>query len=551
METQELIQFSSFAKGKTTQTARTKNAVIYTRVSTKEQADNNMSLETQKKACLQYAQRNGYAVLENFGGTFESAKTDERKHFNNMLTYVKKSKQKIALIIVYSVDRFSRSGANAIYIANQLKEQGINVHSVSQPTDATTASGSLQQNIQFIFSEYDNQLRREKCMAGVREKLLAGDWCCAPPIGYDIVRSNGVKKIVCNKIAPLIKKAFLWKANDLLNNVEIHKRLTAKGIKISHQRVCDIFINPFYCGLITHKSLNGTVVKGNQEQLISKELFLKVNGIVSQRKQGYRIKEENEEIPLKRFIKCETCGQHLRGYQAYKNKKYYYKCNTIGCNNNKRADALHDTFLQLISQYSITINSDIAYLIKQEIKALYHQITAETEQDRTTQIQHLAKLNNQIERLEERYIMEELDQEMFMKFKQKFVTERTQIEQEMANNTNRVSNLDQCIEMAIQFSTKLASMWTLGGYEAKQKLQYLVFPEGIVYNKKTDQCRTPRVNAVFSCLAALSTLSDKKITGNISVDEDVSRLVVRPGFEPRMTESKSVVLPLHHRTITL
>jgi len=174
MEATDLILFNSFGKGKAKQSARTKNAVIYTRVSTKEQADNNLSLETQKKACLQYAQRNGYTVLESFGGTFESAKTDERKHFNNMLQFVKKTKQKVSLIIVYSVDRFSRSGANAIYIAKQLKEQGISVHSVSQPTDATTASGSLQQNIQFIFSEYDNQLRREKCMAGVKEKLLSG-----------------------------------------------------------------------------------------------------------------------------------------------------------------------------------------------------------------------------------------------------------------------------------------------------------------------------------------------------------------------------------------
>lgn len=72
----------------------------------------------------------------------------------------------------------------------------------------------------------------------------------------------------------------------------------------------------------------------------------------------------------------------------------------------------------------------------------------------------------------------------------------------------------------------------LGGYETKQKLQYLLFPEGIVYNKKNDQCRTLRVNAVFGYILALSSLSDKKITGNISDDENVSRLVARTGIEP-------------------
>ena len=105
--------FESFAKGKKVQKFKGSNCVIYTRVSTKEQADNNMSLETQRKSCEQYALRNKYNIVGCFGGTYESAKTDERKEFNNMLSCVKKSKEKISYIIVYSVDRFSRSGANA------------------------------------------------------------------------------------------------------------------------------------------------------------------------------------------------------------------------------------------------------------------------------------------------------------------------------------------------------------------------------------------------------------------------------------------------------
>ena len=69
-----------------------------------------------------------------FGGTYESAKTDERKAFNNMLSYAKKVNEKVSYIIVYSVDRFSRSGANAIYITELLKRVGITVQSVTQST---------------------------------------------------------------------------------------------------------------------------------------------------------------------------------------------------------------------------------------------------------------------------------------------------------------------------------------------------------------------------------------------------------------------------------
>ncbi len=62
-----------------------------------------MSLETQKRACEQYATKQGYKILGYFGGTYESAKTDERKAFNNMLTYAKKCKEKVSCIIVYII----------------------------------------------------------------------------------------------------------------------------------------------------------------------------------------------------------------------------------------------------------------------------------------------------------------------------------------------------------------------------------------------------------------------------------------------------------------
>src|SRR5687767_6481645 len=104
----QLEVYHQFGKGDLNKVARTNNCVIYTRVSTKEQADSNMSLATQRKTCGQLAQKNGYTILGEFGGTYESAKNDERKEFNRMLQFVKKSKVKISYIIVYSVDRFSR-----------------------------------------------------------------------------------------------------------------------------------------------------------------------------------------------------------------------------------------------------------------------------------------------------------------------------------------------------------------------------------------------------------------------------------------------------------
>src|SRR5689334_7116592 len=114
----DLTQFQQFAKGNNTaMRQRGNNCVIYTRVSTKEQADNNLSLETQKKGCDLYVQKSKYNMLAYFGGTYESAQTDERKEFKRMIDFCKSHKQGVSYIIVYSLERFSRTGDNAIWLS--------------------------------------------------------------------------------------------------------------------------------------------------------------------------------------------------------------------------------------------------------------------------------------------------------------------------------------------------------------------------------------------------------------------------------------------------
>ncbi|MBL7897330.1 MAG: recombinase family protein, partial [Crocinitomicaceae bacterium] len=106
---ENLTLLTQFAKGKDLKRIETKeqNAVIYTRVSSKEQADTNKSLDWQLKYCNDYAVKNNMQVLGFFGGTYESAKTDERNEFNRMIRFVKNQKEKISYILVYSLDRFS------------------------------------------------------------------------------------------------------------------------------------------------------------------------------------------------------------------------------------------------------------------------------------------------------------------------------------------------------------------------------------------------------------------------------------------------------------
>ncbi len=524
------ILFEKFGKDGRKAAVLTKNCVIYTRVSTKEQADNNMSLETQKKACEQFSQKSGYTIQGYFGGTYESAKTDERKEFNRMLQFVKKSREKISYIIVYSVDRFSRSGGNAIYLTEQLKKQGIMVQAVTQPADTTTPSGSLQQNIQFIFSEYDNQLRKEKCMAGVKEALLRGEWCHHPPIGYDTLYANGERKIVVNAQGRLLKKAFLWKANEEMGTEEIRRKLIAMGLKLYPQKLAYILRNPFYCGLMAHDCLEGKLAEGKHERLISKEVFLKVNDIISRRTQGYTVKHENDAIPLKNFLKCDCCHTNMPGYIVRKKGLWYYKCRTKGCGNNKSAKELHTVFEAVLGR--IKMDEKYRELIKAQMIRTYKKLNKENEETTAQMNKQLQEAAKKLERLEERFITEEISKDMFMKYQSKFKAEALEIHKKLEKSSTQVSNLDRCVDTVLNYTLNLPEMWASGGYKEKQELQYLVFPKGIYYNKPNNECRTMELRSPFLWIAQLSQASSGNKVGIPELNLSYSNMVDSEGIEP-------------------
>jgi site-specific DNA recombinase len=529
---QSLEIFNQFAKGAEAQIEVGNNCVIYTRVSTKDQADNNMSLTTQLKLCQKFCEKNNFEIIENFGGTFESAKTDERKEFNRMLAFIKKSKVKISQIVVYSIDRFSRSGANAIYIKEQLKKEGVTIQSVSQPTDTSTSSGRLQQNIHFVFSDFDNELRRDKCVTGMREALLRGDWCVHAPRGYDHIKQNGKRAIVLNDLGRALKNVFEWKVKENLPLEEMSLRMEKLGYKLDPRRISEVIKNPFYCGLLSHNLLGGKIVEGNHEKLVTKEIFLQANELMQQRKTGYAINTPNNEIPLKRFIKCDTCGTFLRGYKAYKNQEYYYKCGTTECHSNKRADSIHNQFSALLKSFQFAPTAKLKDQLSKYITKEFNAQNKVNITERITLEKQLQEINKKLERLEERFLDEDITKDLFEKFTTKLKAEKLTIEKQLQKVPEKTSNLEKTIEKAINLSTKLNTAWHSADYIGRHKIQYLLFPDGISYNRKNDECRTLRVNEIFRAMASLAGVSEKEKPELSCENSGLTDWVVGAGLEP-------------------
>lgn len=105
-----------------------------------------------------------------------------------------------------------------------------------------------------------------------------------------------------------------------------------------------------------------------------------------------------------------------------------------------------------------------------------------------------------------------------------------------------MSNPEKCADAAIEYASNLATAWDLGGYKQKQEIQNMLFPEGMSYNRKTDQCRTPRINEVFLQIAEQAHELTKNKNGNNTFVSLPSSFVPRTGVEPVIPPWKGGVL---------
>ena len=539
-----LQQFQNFGKRNKDKIISNNRAVIYTRVSDIKQQDNT-SLESQKKYCTEYAQKQNFEICGYYGGTYASAKTDDREAFQKMLTDVKR--KKISNIIVYSIDRFSRAGASAIATVEKLNRKGINVLSVTQPVDTQSSTGTFFQNINLLFSKYDNDQRREKTITGMRQRLLNGFWMGNAPIGYKNARNeNNVPVLILDPVlSKFVKKAFLWKVNEGLSNTEIIEKLKLLGMTLRPQQLSKMLNNPIYCGLITHSLLDGEVVEGKHPAIISKQVFLKIHGIESKRPKGYKQNLANEELPLKGFTKCESCGKPLTGYLVKSKGLYYYKCKTKGCKCNRSAKKMHEMFEDMLEPYGIP--EVLIEPLKVQLKYTFEHFN-KSDKDLLPNLKYkLKEIEGKIEKLQERFVFEQINQDLYDKFYGKLRKEKDDLASEIHNIKTESSNLDFYLNESLDLFSNINKIWRSCNYRAKQKLQETLFPTGISYSRSKDRVRTFRVNSVLELTSCISREFEAKKTGT-NVDFNIlSPSVTRQGFEPRQTVPKTVVLPLHHR----
>jgi site-specific DNA recombinase len=129
-------------------------AVIYIRISTKEQTE-NLSLSTQLKACEEYCQRQGFEVVARFREEGASAKTADRTEVQKLLQYCRLHKRQVQFVVVFNLTRFAREKYDHFALRAHLKSLGISLRSATEPID-DTSTGKLMEGVLAAFAQFDN-----------------------------------------------------------------------------------------------------------------------------------------------------------------------------------------------------------------------------------------------------------------------------------------------------------------------------------------------------------------------------------------------------------
>jgi site-specific DNA recombinase len=146
-------------------TVQKTGAVIYCRVSTKEQQQ-NLSLASQEKTCREYCDRNGLEIIRLFKEA-ESAKTVNRTQFQEMLEFCELEHKRIVAVVFYDASRFSRDTADYLAMRALLRKRGIETRSATQPFDSSPG-GEFMESILASAAKFDNRMRAVRTVEGMK-----------------------------------------------------------------------------------------------------------------------------------------------------------------------------------------------------------------------------------------------------------------------------------------------------------------------------------------------------------------------------------------------
>ena len=201
-----------------------RNAIIYCRVSTNEQASSGLGLEDQQRRCIGYCQAQGWRVAGIFVDAGISASTLTRPELDKAIA----SLTPHSVLVVLKLDRLTRTVADLAPLSERIEAAQAEWASVQEKFDTSTATGRLMLRMMLELSQWEREVIGERTASALQQKKFRGERLGTTPLGYQTA-SDG--KVVVDALG----QAAVARARELrhqgLTLRAIAKTLTDEGHK--------------------------------------------------------------------------------------------------------------------------------------------------------------------------------------------------------------------------------------------------------------------------------------------------------------------------------
>ena len=302
---------------------------LYMRVSTEDQARDGFSIHAQKDKLTKYALANDWNIVDYYIDDGISGKNlTERGEVTRLIEDVKS--KKINNVLVYKLDRLTRSVKDLIYLIELFDRYNCTFNSQTEKIDTSNAVGRMFVKIIGIFAEFERENLAERVTLGYEQKTKEGNYTnCNGVFGYDYIKGDGILKVNIEE-ANYVKNIFEWYLNGD-SMIEISRKLkylnvpTKRGGKWSQSTISSILTNPLYIGNVRygiHKQNGFEVIGKNITSIVDKSLFYDVQDLIKNRKNNNNKKTSDDTYYFK-VLSSNICSSKYSAKIQIKNKKMY------------------------------------------------------------------------------------------------------------------------------------------------------------------------------------------------------------------------------------
>jgi site-specific DNA recombinase len=301
-------------------------AVLYARVSSKEQDVEGFSLDAQRRLLHEYADSHDIRIEKEFVDV-ETASASGRTQFGEMLAYLRKHRAVSPIILVEKTDRLYRNLPDYA----TLDELRVTIHFVKENQTIGPDSKSSEQfvhGIKVLVARNYSQNLGEETIKGMTEKARAGIYPSYAPIGYlNGDGPNGKRIIVPDPdTAPIITEMFARFSTGEYSVKRLAVALRGEGLRprgrtLNSSLVHHILRKRIYMGDF---DFDGTTYQGIHQPLVTRECWSRVQELLDVRAEN-KTRKVKHDFAFSGLVRCGHCGCMMVG-EIKKSLYVYYHC---------------------------------------------------------------------------------------------------------------------------------------------------------------------------------------------------------------------------------